>query len=160
MPQGVTYRSGIAYVHLVTVVVITAAVGVILSATGAAIVGTIGLTWVLLVLRSGIEVTDRGFKVRGHLRTHNLDWSETDAFIVVGYSGDTAYFGNVTGGTPYSTGLRRVSAPAALTEATLANREHISASWPSSPATADGSRCPEPRPHSYRPASRHVLRRN
>jgi hypothetical protein len=71
-------------------------------------------------------VTSDGFKVRGRFRTRNLDWSQTDAFIVIGYSGDTAYFGSASAGVPYSgvtTG--NVGSPAGLTNLALANREHL-----------------------------------
>ncbi|MGH2871842.1 MAG: hypothetical protein ACRDL5_05210 [Solirubrobacteraceae bacterium] len=53
----------------------------------AVIVGALGVAWTALTLRSGIEITDDGFRVRGMLRTTNLSWGDTDAFIVVGFSG-------------------------------------------------------------------------
>ena len=127
MPGKLTYRSRIAYLHLVTAAVVTAAVAVIASLVAAAIVGAVGLVWGVLTLRSGIEVTVDGFVVRGRMRTHTLGWSETDAFIVVGYSGETAYFGNVTGGTPYANQpvTKRLSSPAAVNDVTLTHREHM-----------------------------------
>ncbi|HWE58455.1 MAG TPA: hypothetical protein VG228_02075 [Solirubrobacteraceae bacterium] len=83
-----SFRSQVAYVNLVAVLIISAVIIVIWNSPGVAIVfGAVGVAWVALTLRSVIEVTDDGFTVRGLLRTRRLSWSDTDAFIVVGFAG-------------------------------------------------------------------------
>lgn len=83
-----SFRSQVAYVNLVAVLIISAVIIVIWNSPGVAIVfGVVGVAWVALTLRSVIEVTDDGFTVRGLLRTRRLSWSDMDAFIVVGFAG-------------------------------------------------------------------------
>ena len=83
-----SFRSQVAYVNLVAVLIVTALIIVVGSAPTVAVVfGALGVIWTGLTLRSGIEITDDGFRVRGMLRTTKLSWSDTDAFIVVGFSG-------------------------------------------------------------------------
>ena len=85
-----TFRSQAAYVSLVAVLIVSALIIVIWNSPSvAAMVGALGLVWVALTLRSAIRVTDDGFEVRGLLRTRHLTWADTDAFIVVGFSGPT-----------------------------------------------------------------------
>ncbi len=59
-------------------------------------------------------MTDDGCEIRGLLRTRKLDWSQTDAFIVVGYTGETAYFGS-----------RYQISPGAATSMAIASRERM-----------------------------------
>ena len=120
--------------HLVIVVLISGFLAVVGgSAAGGGIVAALGLVWVLLSRRSGIEVTGEGFKVNGLLRTRNLGWSQTDAFIVVSYAGtalpDYAY------GVPVfrQTRSRARRLPPVST---------CSTSSPSSPTTASASQVP------------------
>lgn len=83
-----SFRSQVAYVNLVAVLIVSAVIIVIWNSPGVAIVfGAVGVAWVALTLRSVIEVTDDGFTVRGLLRTRRLSWSDMDAFIVVGFAG-------------------------------------------------------------------------
>lgn len=83
-----TFQSQVAYVSLVAVLIITALIIVIWnSPTVAAVFAALGVVWVALTLRSAIAVNDAGVKLRGFLRTRRLDWAETDAFVVIGYSG-------------------------------------------------------------------------
>lgn len=83
-----SFRSQIAYVSLVMVLIVSALIIVLWNSETAALVfGVLGVIWTALTLRSGVEVTDTGFKVRGLLRTRSLTWEETDAFIVVGFNG-------------------------------------------------------------------------
>ena len=83
-----SFRSQVSYVNLVGVLIGSALLIVIWnSRVGAAVFAVLGIVWVGLTLRSVIEVTDDGFTVRGLLRSRHLTWSETDAFIVVGFSG-------------------------------------------------------------------------
>lgn len=83
-----SFRSQVAYVNLVAVLIVSALIIVVWNApVVAAVVGGLGVVWTALTLRSGIEVTDDGFRVRGMLRTTDLSWADTDAFIVVGFSG-------------------------------------------------------------------------
>ena len=83
-----SFRSQVAYVNLVAVLIVSALIIVVWNAPTVAVVfGALGVVWTALTLRSGIEITDDGFRVRGMLRTTNLSWSDTDAFIVIGFSG-------------------------------------------------------------------------
>jgi hypothetical protein len=83
-----SFRSQVSYVNLVAVLIVSAMMIVVWdSRLGAVIFAVVGIVWVGLTLRSVIEVTDDGFTVRGILRSRHLSWSETDAFIVVGFSG-------------------------------------------------------------------------
>lgn len=83
-----SFHSKAAYVNLVAVLIITALIIVSWkSGVAAAVFAGLGLIWTALTLRSGIEVTDDGFTVRGMLRTRHLTWSDVDAFIVVGFDG-------------------------------------------------------------------------
>ncbi|MDE3132319.1 MAG: hypothetical protein KGL16_14305 [Acidobacteriota bacterium] len=83
-----SFRSQVAYVNLVAVLIVSALIIVIGNAPlAAAVFAALGVVWVVLTLRSVIEVTDDGFTVRGLLRTTRLAWSDTDAFIVLGFSG-------------------------------------------------------------------------
>ena len=130
MHEKAVYRSKIAYAVLVAVVAICAFMTLVFgSAAVAGIAAAIGGLCVLLIRRSGIEVTDDGFKIRGLLRTRNLDWSQTDAFIVVGYSGEAGYFGTGTvNADAYSSGAVTSGtnpSPHAVTSFALANREHM-----------------------------------
>ena len=82
-----SFRSQVAYITLVAVLVVSALIIVIGNSVGVAVaVAATGVVWVALTLRSVIEVTDDGFTIRGLLRTRHLAWSETDAFIVMGFS--------------------------------------------------------------------------
>lgn len=130
MHEKAVYRSKIAIAILVAVVLVCGLI--VLLAGSAAVVGivaSIGVLVVLLTGRSGIEVTDDGFKVRGLLRTRNLEWSQTDAFIVVGYSGEVGYFGTGTvNADPYHSGAVTSGTnmtPSAVTSFAVANREHM-----------------------------------
>lgn len=83
-----SFRSQVAYVNLVAVLIITALIIVVWNSQDAAIVfAALGVLWTALTLRSGINVTEDGFTVRGMLRTTRLSWTDTDAFVVVGFSG-------------------------------------------------------------------------
>lgn len=83
-----SFRSQVAYVSLVAVLIVTALIIVVWGAPIVAMIfGALGVVWTALTLRSGIDVTDDGFRVRGMTRTRNLSWADTDAFIVVGFSG-------------------------------------------------------------------------
>jgi hypothetical protein len=73
-------------VNLVAVLIVSALIIVIWNSLAPALVfAALGMVWVGLTLRSAIEVSDDGFKVRGMLRSRYLRWSETDEFVVVGY---------------------------------------------------------------------------
>ena len=73
---------------LVGVLIVSALIIVVWnSPTAAAVFGVLGVAWVAATLRSVIEVTDDGFKIRGLLRTTHLAWADADAFVVVGFSG-------------------------------------------------------------------------
>jgi hypothetical protein len=83
-----SFRSQVAYVNLVAVLIVSALIIVVWnSQAGAGVFAAVGVLWTALTLRSGIDITDDGFRVRGMLRTTNLSWADTDAFIVVGFSG-------------------------------------------------------------------------
>ncbi|MGH2861037.1 MAG: hypothetical protein ACRDLT_05930 [Solirubrobacteraceae bacterium] len=85
-----SFRSQIAYVNLVAVLIVCALIIVVWNSQLAAVVfAVLGVVWTGLTLRSGIELTDDGFRVRGMLRTRCLSWADTDAFIVVGFSGSS-----------------------------------------------------------------------
>ena len=102
--------------HLIAVVVVSALIALVSAAAGAILL-VLGLVWVLLTLRSGIEVTADGFTVRGLLRTRTLGWSQTDAFVVVSYAGT---------GVPdyaYGRGLDRFSE--AVSSQAVAYRAHM-----------------------------------
>jgi hypothetical protein len=83
-----SFRSQVSYVNLVGVLIGSALMIVIFnSRVGALVCAAVGVVWVGVMLRSGIEVTEDGFTVRGLLRTRHLKWSDTDAFVVVGIGG-------------------------------------------------------------------------
>ena len=83
-----SFRSQVAYVNLVAVLIVSSLIIVVWnSQAAAAVVAAVGVLWTALTLRSGIDITDDGFRVRGMLRTTKLSWADTDAFIVVGFSG-------------------------------------------------------------------------
>lgn len=83
-----SFRSQIAYVNLVAVLIVGALIIVIWnSQVGAAVCAALGVIWTGLTLRSGIDITDDGLRVRGMLRSRRLSWADTDGFIVVGFSG-------------------------------------------------------------------------
>jgi hypothetical protein len=83
-----SFRSQVAYVNLVAVLIITALIVVVWNSQRTAIVfAALGVLWTALTLRSGINVTEDGFTVRGMIRTTKLSWSDTDAFIIIGFSG-------------------------------------------------------------------------
>ena len=116
MQERVAFRSRIAYVHLVVVLAVSAVIAVVAGAAAGGIVAALGLFWVLLTRRSGIEVTDEGFKVRGLLWTQNLRWSQVDAFIVGSYAG--------TALPDYTYGVGPVS-PEAISSNAVAIRVHM-----------------------------------
>lgn len=81
-----SFRSQVSYVNLVGVLIGSALMIVIWnSKVGAVVVAALGVVWVGLTLRSVIEVTDDGVTVRGLFRSRRLQWSELDAFTVVGF---------------------------------------------------------------------------
>lgn len=83
-----SFRSQIAYVNLVMVLIVSALIIVVWdSQIGAAVFAALGVVWTGLTLRSGIDITDGGFKVRGVLSSRRLSWSDIDSFIVVGFFG-------------------------------------------------------------------------
>lgn len=83
-----SFRSQVSYVNLVAVLIGSALMIVVWnSRVGAVVLAVIGVVWVGLTLRSVIEVGDDGVTVRGLFRSRHLEWSETDAFIVVGFAG-------------------------------------------------------------------------
>jgi len=83
-----SFRSQVSYVNLVGVLIGSALLIVIFnSRVGAVVCAVVGVVWVGITLRSVIEVTDDGFTARGLFRTRRVKWSETDAFIVVGFGG-------------------------------------------------------------------------
>lgn len=83
-----SFRSQVSYINLVAVLIGSALLIVIFnSRVGAVVCAALGVVWVAVTLRSVIRVTDDGFTVRGLFRTRHLTWSETDAFIVVGFGG-------------------------------------------------------------------------
>lgn len=74
--------------NLVAVLFVCAMIIVVWSSqVGALVFAALGVTWTALMLRSGIDVGDDGFTVRGILRTRRLSWADVDAFIVLGYAG-------------------------------------------------------------------------
>jgi hypothetical protein len=83
-----SFRSQVAYVNLVAVLIISALIIVVLNSKGgAAGFAVLGIIWTAVTLRSGIDVADDGLTVRGILRTTKLSWADTDAFIVIGFAG-------------------------------------------------------------------------
>ena len=83
-----TFRSQVAYVNFVAVLIVTAFIIVVWNSPAAAVVfAALGVISTGVTLRSGIEITEDGFRVRGLLRTTRLTWADTDAFEVVGFSG-------------------------------------------------------------------------
>jgi hypothetical protein len=83
-----SFRSQVAYVNLVAVLIITALIIVVGNSQPTAIVfAALGVLWTALTLRSGVNVTEDGFTLRGMIRTTKLSWADTDAFIVIGFSG-------------------------------------------------------------------------
>jgi hypothetical protein len=83
-----SFRSQVAYVNLVAVLIITALIVVVWNSPAAAIVfAAVGVVWTGLALRSGINVTADGFTVRGMFRTEKLSWADTEAFIVIRFTG-------------------------------------------------------------------------
>jgi hypothetical protein len=130
MHERAAYHSKVAYVHLAAVVVVSALIVLVWgSAAGGAIVAAVGLAWVLLIRRSGIDVTDDGFKVRGLLRTKHLGWSEADAFIVVGFSGQTRSLlttrADFVAVTRADSAGGSVDGPTAVTNEALTSRVHV-----------------------------------
>jgi hypothetical protein len=83
-----SFRSQVAYVNLVAVLIISALIIVVLNSKGgAAVFAVLGIIWTAVTLRSGIDVTDEGLTVRGLLRTTKLSWADTDGFVVLGLAG-------------------------------------------------------------------------
>lgn len=83
-----SFRSQVAYVNLVAVLIVSALIIVVWNSPIVAVIfGALGVLCTALTLRSGIDITDEGFRVRGMLRTTHLSWADTDAFTVVGFSG-------------------------------------------------------------------------
>lgn len=82
------FRSQVSYVSLVAVLIVSALIIVIgNSPPAAAAFAGVGAVWVAATLHSAVQVTEDGFRVRGLIRSRQLRWGETDAFIVVSYSG-------------------------------------------------------------------------
>jgi|SRR5579863_1023391 len=129
MHERMAYHSRVAYEHLVAALVVSALILLVWgSAAVGGIVAVVGLVWALLMRRSGIYVTDDGFKVRGLLRTTHLGWSEADAFIVVGFSGENrSVLGNRADYVTGSTDAQAVVglSPSAVTSQALASRVHV-----------------------------------
>ncbi len=83
-----SFRSQVAYVSLVLVLIVTALIVAFWSATAvAAVVGGLGAIWTALALRSGIDVTEHGLRIRGLLSSRHLAWTEIDTCVVTGISG-------------------------------------------------------------------------
>lgn len=83
-----SFRSQVAYVNLVAVLFVCAMIIVVWnSQVGALVFAALGVIWTALTLRSGIDVGDDGFTVRGMFQTRRLSWSDVEAFIVLGYAG-------------------------------------------------------------------------
>ena len=116
MQERLAFRSRIALVHVVGVVLVSALIALVAGPAAGGIVAALGLVWVLLTRRSGIEVTDEGFKVYGLFRARRLDWSQTDAFIVVSYAG--------TALPDYAYAVPR-PAPEAISSEAIASRVHM-----------------------------------
>lgn len=116
MQETAAFRSRIAYVHLVVVALVSALIALLGGPVLGGIVAALGLIWVLLTRRSGIVVTADGFKVFRLLRVTTLDWSQTDAFIVVSYAGTSL--------PDYTYGVPRPS-PDEISSAAVATRAHL-----------------------------------
>jgi hypothetical protein len=117
-----SFRSQVSYVNLVAVLIVSALMIVVWnSRLGAVVFAVLGIVWVALTLRSVIEVTDDGFTVRGMLRTRHLSWSETAAFVVVGFSGSNRPLlrsrAEYVASTPDGAGIIGVSAESIETQA-------------------------------------------
>jgi hypothetical protein len=83
-----SFRSQVAYVNLVAVLIISALIIVVLnSKSGAALFAVLGILWTAVTLRSGIDLGDEGLTVRGLMRTTKLSWADTDGFVVLGFAG-------------------------------------------------------------------------
>jgi hypothetical protein len=83
-----SFRSQAAYVSLVAVLIGCALIVVGWNSLPAAgVFGGLGVLWTALTLRSGIDITEDGIRVRGMLHTTKLSWSDTDSFAVVGLAG-------------------------------------------------------------------------
>lgn len=83
-----SFRSQIAYVSLVAVLIVCALIIVVWNSPPAAgVFGALGVVLTAVSLWSGIEIRDDGVRVRRMLRTTNLAWADVDSFIVVGVAG-------------------------------------------------------------------------
>ncbi len=108
-----SFRSQVAYVNLVAVLIVCAVIIVVWdSQVGAGVFASLGVIWTAVTLRSGIDLSDEGLKVRGILSTRKLSWADTDAFIVVHLAGSgrpvlrsTAEYMAPTPGGPQVVGL-------------------------------------------------------
>jgi hypothetical protein len=79
-----SFRSQVAYVSLVAFLILSALIVVVLnSQLGAAICCGLGVVWTAVTLRSGIDLTEDGLKLRGRLRTRQLTWSDLESFTIV-----------------------------------------------------------------------------